>query len=99
MSAHEIPFQRLAHGLHNGRLKGVVPGVKQAELQRLAGVYAVSAATIALAWLLRHPCRPLPIIGSRKLSALDDAAAACRLMLAREDWFALLQAAQGHEVA
>ncbi|MDC7701165.1 aldo/keto reductase [Vogesella indigofera] len=70
-----------------------------AELQRLAGVYAVSAATIALAWLLRHPCRPLPIVGSRQLSALDDAAAACRLTLARQDWFALLQAAQGHEVA
>jgi len=70
-----------------------------AELQRLAGVYTVSPATLALAWLLRHPCRPLPIIGSRKLSSLDDAAAACRLTLAREDWFALLQAARGAGVA
>ncbi len=70
-----------------------------AALQQLAGELDVSVATVALAWLLQHPCKPLPIIGSRRLASLDDAAAACRLKLSRQQWFALLQAARGHEVA
>ncbi|SCK11247.1 aldo/keto reductase family oxidoreductase [Vogesella sp. LIG4] len=70
-----------------------------AALNLLAGELGVGTAAVALAWLLRHPCRPLPIVGSRKLAALDDAAAACRLQLTRQQWFTLLQVAQGHEVA
>ncbi|MFC3532716.1 aldo/keto reductase family oxidoreductase [Vogesella facilis] len=70
-----------------------------AALNLQAAELGVSTAAVALAWLMRHPCRPLPIVGSRKLAALDDAAAACRLQLDRQQWFALLQAAQGHEVA
>ena len=68
-------------------------------LNLLAAELGVSTATLALAWLLRHPCRPLPIVGSRKLAALDEVAAACRLPLDRQQWFALLQAARGVEVA
>ncbi len=70
-----------------------------AALQQVAGELGSSPAVVALAWLLQHPCKPLPIIGSRRLASLDDAAAACRLTLGRQHWFALLQAARGHEVA
>ncbi|MFC3626652.1 aldo/keto reductase family oxidoreductase [Vogesella amnigena] len=70
-----------------------------AGLQHLATELEVSTAAVALAWLLRHPCRPLPIIGSRKLAALDDAAAACLVQLDRQQWFTLLQLARGQEVA
>ena len=70
-----------------------------ATLQQIAGELGCSSASVALAWLLRHPVRPLPVIGSRRLSSLDDAAAACRLTLDRQHWFALLEAARGHEVA
>lgn len=68
-------------------------------LADIAGELAVQPATVALAWLLRHPARPLPIVGSRRLSALDEAAAACQLHLERQHWFALLEAAHGHSVA
>lgn len=74
------------------------PGL-YAALQQLAVELDVSLATVALAWLLQHPCMPLPITGSRRLASLDDAAAATRLKLSRQQWFALLQAARGHEVA
>ncbi len=86
--------------LAGGRLfdAGAKPALAAA-LQQLATELEVSPATVALAWLLRHPCRPLPIIGSRKLAALDEAAAACRLTLDRQQWFTLLQAARGEEVA
>ena len=70
-----------------------------AALQQVAAELGSRPAVVALAWLLQHPCKPLPIIGSRRLASLDDAAAACRLPLGRQHWFALLQAARGHEVA
>ncbi|BBF87711.1 putative aldo/keto reductase [Aquitalea magnusonii] len=70
-----------------------------AALQQMAAELAVTPATLALAWLLRHPARPIPISGSRRLAALDEAAAACRLQLDRQHWFALLAAAQGQAVA
>ncbi|MEQ6291211.1 aldo/keto reductase family oxidoreductase [Vogesella sp. GCM10023246] len=86
--------------LAGGRLfDAAAKPVLAAALNLLAAELGVSTATLALAWLLRHPCRPLPIIGSRKLAALDEAAAACRLQLERQQWFALLQAARGGEVA
>lgn len=71
----------------------------QAVLTDIAGELAIQPASVALAWLLRHPACPLPIVGSRWLSALDEAAAACHLLLERQHWFALLEAALGHSVA
>ncbi|MFD2452632.1 aldo/keto reductase [Ideonella paludis] len=58
----------------------------------------VSTTTLALAWLLRLPSRPLPVIGSRRLEAADEAMAATRLHLSREDWTRLWAASTGHDV-
>ena len=55
--------------------------------------------TLALAWLLRHPARPWPLIGSRRLEAADEALAATRLALSREDWYRLWSASTGRDVA
>lgn len=86
--------------LAGGRLlQADAPPRLHAALLRIASELAVSPATLALAWLLRHPARPLPITGSRRLQSLDDAAMACRLQLERQHWFALLEAAQGCPVA
>lgn len=70
-----------------------------ATLLRIAAELAVSPATVALAWLLHHPARPIPITGSRQLASLQAAAAACQLQLERQHWFALLEAAQGCPLA
>jgi predicted oxidoreductase len=70
----------------------------QRTLDTLAEQLDVTPATLALAWLLRHPVRPLPIVGSRRLASLDEAARAATLPLERQHWFALLGAAQGHAV-
>lgn len=58
----------------------------------------VSTTTLALAWLLRLPSRPLPVIGSRRLEAADEAMAATRLILSREDWTRIWAASTGHDV-
>ena len=53
---------------------------------------------LAYAWILAHPSRPLPIIGTNKLDRLQSAAQADEIVLEREDWYALWEAAQGHKV-
>ena len=53
---------------------------------------------LAYAWILAHPSRPLPIIGTNKLERLQSAAHADEIVLEREDWYALWEAAQGHKV-
>ncbi len=53
---------------------------------------------LAYAWILAHPSRPLPILGSNRIERLRAAAAAVDTVLRREDWYALWQAAQGRRV-
>lgn len=70
----------------------------QQVLHELAQAHGCTPATIAFAWLLRHPSRPVPVAGSRRIEALREAVAALTLPLSREDWTAVWQAATGHEV-
>ena len=68
-------------------------------LQRLALEHGVTPAAIALAWVMRHPSRPIPITGSRRVEALQDALAALRVRLEPQDWYEVWQASMGHPVA
>lgn len=70
----------------------------RAELQALAHEHGVAPATVAYAWVLRHPSRPHPITGSQREQALDEAVRALSLRLSAEDWTRLWQAGAGHEV-
>jgi predicted oxidoreductase len=76
---------------HTQRVRGV--------LQALADTHGVSLTTMTYAWVLRHPSRPLPITGSRRVEALREAVAALALNLSAEDWYSVWQASVGHEVA
>ena len=53
---------------------------------------------LAYAWILAHPSRPLPVIGTNKLERLQSAAQADAIVLEREDWYALWEAAQGRRI-
>lgn len=70
----------------------------RAALQPLAEAHGVSLATVALAWVMRHPSRPRPITGSGRLEALAEAVAATRLVLDREAWTSVWRASMGHDV-
>ena len=74
-----------------GRVRGA--------LADMAPRYGVTAATLALAWLLREPAGPVPIMSSSRAAGVAEAAAACAVDLDRQDWFTLLAAATGAEVA
>jgi predicted oxidoreductase len=58
----------------------------------------ISVTTLAMAWLLRLPCRPHPVIGSRRLGVAEEAVAALKLRLSNDDWYRIWSASTGHEV-
>ena len=58
----------------------------------------VTLEQLAYAWILAHPSQPLPVIGTNKLERLQSAAQADGIVLEREDWYALWEAAQGRRI-
>ena len=69
------------------------------KLNALAKVFGAQPATIAIAWLLMHPTKILPIMGSNNIQRIEQFSEALKIQLDRQTWFELLQAACGHEVA
>jgi len=67
-------------------------------LDGLAREHGVAVATIAYAWILRHPAQPLPITGSARIEGLREAVAALSLRLSAEEWYQVWQASMGQEV-
>lgn len=54
---------------------------------------------VALAWLLAHPARIFPIIGSNDLARISNAQGALQLHMTRASWFKILEASRGFCVA
>jgi predicted oxidoreductase len=67
-------------------------------LDRVAHEHDVDAGCIALAWLLRLPSRPIPVLGTSRLDRLHDLARADRLRLDRQTWCELYEASLGRAV-
>jgi predicted oxidoreductase len=69
----------------------------------LASVAAETGATdlaaVAIAWLLRHPARLLPVLGTMKPERLAGMVKALEISLDRQQWFAILEASEGRPVA
>jgi len=59
----------------------------------------VGEDVILLSWLLKHPVGAIPVIGTTKKSRLRSTRLALEMELEMEDWFTILEAAVGHEVA
>jgi len=68
------------------------------EIDRQAGDYGTDVASIALAWLLRHPAKICPLIGSATPERIAVAPRALDLDYRREDWYRLLEARTGRPV-
>jgi len=66
-----------------------------AVLDATAKARGASRSAVALAWLLKHPSKILPVIGSRQPERIWEAAKADDLDLTREEWYRLLIAARG----
>lgn len=81
-----------------GFMEGVFVGnesfpVLNAELFRLAEKYGVTPATVAIAWILRHPAGMQTVIGSTTPERIADLCKATDVDLTREEWYGLYRAA------
>ncbi len=56
-------------------------------LGEIAKKYGVSPVTIALAWILRHPAKMQPVIGTMNEGRLKDCLKAADITLTREEWY------------
>jgi predicted oxidoreductase len=56
-------------------------------------------ASVVFAWIMQLPSRPIPLTGTGRIEAIAVAVAGTQFTLRRSDWFAILRAARGHEVA
>ena len=81
-----------------GMFEGVFIGNEQfpnlnEKLNKLAEEMGVTASAIAIAWILRHPAKMQPIIGTMNPQRLSDIVKASSVQLSREEWYELYRAA------
>ena len=67
-------------------------------LEAMAAELGVPVTTLVIAWVLRHPSQPLPILGSRRIEVAQAALAASALRLDAQQWWRIWSASAGHEV-
>lgn len=74
---------------------------RAALMERLTAVgdaQGVDATAVAVAWLLKHPARLIPVVGTNALERVKRLGDAMTVELDRQTWFELYEAALGQEV-
>jgi predicted oxidoreductase len=71
-----------------------VVAVRQA-LDAVAVEKGVSRTVASYAWILQHPSRPIPIVGSQQPARIHEAAEALPVRFTRAEWYSVLTAARG----
>ena len=74
----------------NGHLQGRLDAVAKAQ--------GVDRAAVTVAFLLRHPAKILPVLGTNSLGRIATISDALKVELDRPTWFSLYEAALGSEV-
>src|SRR5262245_26845489 len=97
-----MAWSPLAGGLLGSGAKKLLPSQQNYQpanilpaLDSIARSRGTSRSCVALAWLLKHPSKILPIIGSTQPERIREAGKAAELDLTREEWYRLLIAARG----
>lgn len=81
-----------------GMMEGVFVGNEKfpllnAKLQEIAEKYGVTDSAIAVAWILRHPAKIQPIVGTMNSERLAGIAKASDIELTRTEWYEIYLAA------
>lgn len=84
--------------LGGGALFGAEGATVRAVLDRMASEQNVDATAVAVAWLLAHPAKVIPVMGTNRLERIRTFADATTVKMDRQDWFEILTAAMGREV-
>ncbi|MBB4858291.1 putative oxidoreductase [Novosphingobium chloroacetimidivorans] len=66
-----------------------------AALDEVAEEFGVSRTAAAYSWIMAHPARPIPIVGSQKADRIAEAADALKVRWTRARWYGVLVAAKG----
>lgn len=64
-------------------------------LDEVAEEFGVSRTAAAYSWIMAHPARPIPIVGSQKADRIAEAADALKVRWTRARWYGVLVAAKG----
>jgi len=67
-------------------------------LSQLCDKYGADESQLLLAFVLKHPAKVYPVVGTTKKERLAASMTASKLNLDLQDWFILLEAAKGSEV-
>ena len=71
----------------------------RAAIQKVADELQRPFGSVVFAWIMQLPSRPVPLTGSGRIQAVKEAVEATQFSLSRSQWFEILRAARGHEVA
>jgi predicted oxidoreductase len=83
--------------LGGGRLAGGDhPAAKL--LGQQGAAYGVDATAASLSWVMTHPARVIPIVGSQNPARVRAAADAFKVEWTREQWYAVMQAGSGEKL-
>jgi len=63
------------------------------KIDEIASAWGVTNTAIAIAWLLRHPARMQPIVGTTNPGRVRDVCKASDVKLTRQEWYAIYRAA------
>ena len=67
-------------------------------LNIMANSHNTSPTAIAVAWLLAHPAKIMPVMGTNSLERIKSLSMGCNVKLDRQSWFEIFELANGHEV-
>ena len=62
------------------------------KLDEVSGRYGVTPTGMAIAWILRHPAKMQPIVGSTSPLRMEQIAKACDVTITHEEWYELYRA-------
>ena len=65
-----------------------------AALDTLAEPQGLPRSAVAYAWIMAHPAKPIPIVGSQNPVRIRQAARATEVRMNRADWYAILTASR-----
>lgn len=68
------------------------------KLEVLGADFGVDATAVAIAWLLAHPSKIMPVLGTNNIERIRKLSDAMSVDIDRQTWFELYELANGHEV-
>ena len=87
--------------LGGGRIASPTSAREQAvaaALDTVADAHGVSRTAATYAWIMAHPSRPIPIVGSQNGARIREAADAYKVSFTRTQWYDVLVASRGEKL-